>query len=94
MFKKIIFCCLMVLLLIIPVSASHDIVIHEKRVIGNGDNITFIIGQQLGKSIDSTCWEEYPITVGDYEKLQIGDKVTVDGYNETNKLFSIRLKER
>ena len=94
MFKKIIFCCLILLLLIVPISASHDIVINEKKVIGNGDNITFIIGQQLGKSIDSTCWEEYPITVGDYEKLQIGDKVTVDGYNETNKLFSIRLKER
>lgn len=94
MFKKIVFCCLIVLLLIIPVSASHDITIHEKRVIGNGDNITFVIGQQLGKSIDSTSWEEYPVSIGDYEKIQIGDEITIDGYNETSKLFSVRLKEK
>lgn len=93
MFKKIVFCCLVFLLLIVPVFASHDIVIDEKRVIGNGDNITFIIGQHLGMYYDSTAWEEYPISVGDYEKLQIGDKITVDGYNETSKLFSVRLKE-
>ena len=93
MFKKIVFCCLVFLLLVVPVFASHDIVIDEKRVIGNGDNITFVIGQQLGMSYDSTGWEEYPISVGDYEKLQIGDKITVDGYNETSKLFSVRLKE-
>lgn len=93
MFKKIVFCCLVFLLLIMPVFASHDIVIDEKRVIANGDNITFVIGKQLGMVTSSTCWEEYPVSIGDYEKLQIGDVVTVDGYNETSKLFSVRLKE-
>lgn len=93
MFKKIIFCCLIFLLLIVPVFASHDIVIGEKRIIGNGDNITFIIGQQLGMAPDATSWEEYPVSIGDYEKLQIGDRITVDGYNETTKLFSVRLKK-
>ena len=94
MFKKIVFCCLIFLLLIIPVYASHDIVIGEKRVIANGDNITFVIGEKVSKTADGTGWEEYPVSIGDYEKLQIGDKVTVDGYNETSKLFSVRLKER
>lgn len=83
----------MLLLLIMPIFASHDIVIDEKRVIANGDNITFIIGHQISMTSDGTCWEEYPVTVGDYEKIQIGDRITVDGYNETTKLFSIRLKE-
>lgn len=94
MFKKIIFCCLILLLLIVPVFASHDIFIDEKRVIANGDNITFIIGQKLSKTTDGKSWEEYPVSIGDYEKLQIGDKITVDGYNETSKLFSVRLKEK
>lgn len=93
MLEKIVFCCLVSLLLIVPVFASHDIVVDEKRVIGNGDNITFIIGEKLHKAADGTSWEEYPISIGDYEKLQIGDKITVDGYNKTTKLFSVRLKE-
>ena len=94
MFKKIVFCCLIFLLLIMPVCASHDIIIDEKKVIANGDNITFVIGQKVSKTSDSTSWEEYPVSIGDYEKLQIGDKITVDGYNETSKLFSVRFKEK
>lgn len=93
MFKKIIFCCLILLLLVMPVFASHDIVIDEKRVIANENNIIFIIGRQTSMTPDGTCWEEYPISIGDYEKLQIGDRITVDGYNETTKLFSVRLKK-
>lgn len=94
MFKKIVVLGLIFLLFIIPVSASHDIFISEKRVIGDGDNMIFIIGDKLSKTTDGTSWEEYPVSIEDYEKIQIGDKITVDGYNETSKLFSIRLKEK
>ena len=92
--KKVIIVFLLIFFLMWPVCASHDIIIDEKKVIANGDNITFVIGQKVSKTSDSTSWEEYPVSIGDYEKLQIGDKITVDGYNETSKLFSVRLKEK
>lgn len=94
MFKKIVFLGLICLLFIAPVFASHDIVVSEKRVIGDGDNMIFIIGEKVSKTNDGTSWEEYPVSIGDYEKIKIGDKITVDGYNETSKLFSIRIKEK
>ena len=81
--RKLLIILLIIFLLISPVAASHTIRVDEKKILGVGTctasgSFICVIGESINGFTDSNCFEEYPISLDDYDKIDIGDTVTLE----------------
>lgn len=82
--------CLIALLIILPVVATHEIEVNEKRIEGCSPNkCLYIIGEQHSIKAYGLDWEEYAVSAEDYEKINYGDKITLE-YNSATKLWVVK----
>lgn len=86
--------CLIALLIILPVAATHEIEVNEKRIEGCGDysswdKCVYIIGEQHSTATYGLEWEEYAVSAEDYDKINYGDKVVLE-YNSATRLWVVK----
>ena len=89
--KKLLIVCLIAFLLISPVAAkTHTIDVDEKRIIGSSStasaNYICIVGEQRD---DGLLWEEYVVSIEDYDKIECGSTITLEREGMLYKLVKV-----
>ena len=91
--RKLLIICLIILLITLPVASAHqhEIRVDEKKIVGTGLGVVFVIGQHSVLCADGTAFDEYIVSFTDYDKINIGDTVTLEtGPNDDFKVISIK----
>lgn len=78
--KKILIICLIAFLLISPVAAqTHTIIVDEKKIMGSSStasaNYICIVGQ---RHCGDDLWEEYVVSIEDYDKIEYDSTITLE----------------
>ena len=81
--KKILIICLIIFLFISPVAAqTHTIHVDEKKIMGSSStaeaNYICIVGAQHAESNQGIYWEEYVVSIEDYDKIEYGSTITLE----------------
>lgn len=100
MIKKLLFICLITVLLIGPVAAEQiTMEVDSKRIEGMGTghtplddnfcNIVYVISEREKGSYAHYIVQEYPITMKDYCKIKVGDIVTLESPEYDNDAWKV-----
>ncbi len=92
--KKLLIVCLIVFLLISPVAAqTHTITVDEKKIMGSSStasaNYICIVGKQHATSNNGVYWEEYVVSIEDYDKIEYGSTITLERDGMLYKLVKV-----
>lgn len=92
--RKWLIVCLIAFLLISPVAgAQHQIRVDEKRIEGHNGAQIYIVGEQKCEPVYGLLWEEYCVSVDDYDKINYGDKITLE-HDTASYIFKLVSSEQ